>query len=109
MAHIRFHWSKACAAAFRLLKSALCSAPVLVYPDFSTDAGQFVLDTDASNLAIGGVLSDVQQGVERPIAFGSHILSTSERNYDASEREALALVQFLAHFRVYLLGRPFQA
>ena len=107
--HVKFHWSKACAASFRLLKSSLCSAPVLAYPDFSLDAGKFVLDTDASNLAIGGVLSQVQQGVERPIAFGSRILSKSERNYDASEREALALVHFLAHFRVYLLGRPFQA
>ena len=45
-------------SAFNELKHRLTIAPVLAYPDFSPDAGLFVLDTDASQpLGIGAVLS----------------------------------------------------
>eukprot|EP00117_Sycon_ciliatum_P033802 scpid24014/ scgid4942/ Retrovirus-related Pol polyprotein from transposon 17.6; Protease; Reverse transcriptase; Endonuclease len=105
----QFVWTKACDASFRALKSALSSAPVMAFPDFGPDAGPFLLDTDASKVSIGGVLSQVQDQVERPIAFGGRIMSKAERNYDASDREALALVFFANHFRHYLLGREFTA
>ena len=76
-------------------------------PDFSPDAEPFVLDTDASNVGMGGVLSQVQGGQERVIAFASQILSKSQRNYSTYDRELLAVVHFMQHFRCYLLGKPF--
>ena len=46
--------------------------------------GIFTLDTDASDLAIGTVLSQLPDGVEKVIAYGSRTLSKSERNYCAT-------------------------
>ena len=100
----RFNWTEPCQTAFNKLKEKLTSAPVLVFP---TRDGIFVLDTDASEIAIGAVLSQLQGGVEKVIAFGSRTLTKSERNYCATRRELLALVYFLRYFRAYLLGRPF--
>ena len=105
----RFAWSKACEAAFQALKRSLASAPVMAYPQFEDSAGAFILDTDASNVSIGAVLSQIQDGTERPIGYGSRVLTKAERNYDASDREALALVYFAEYFRHYLLARPFVA
>ena len=104
-----FMWTKSCDAAFTSLKRSLTTAPVLAYPDFSVSSGGFILDTDASKVAIGAVLSQMQDGEERPIAFGSRVLTKAERNYDASDRETLALVHFANQFRHYLLGRNFIA
>ena len=84
----------------------LTSAPVLAYPQFDKP---FILDTDASNVGIGGVLSQIQDGKECVIAYGSRSLTKSERNYCVTRRELLALVSFTRHFRCYLLGRHFTA
>lgn len=68
----------------------------------------FILDTDASNLGIGAVLSQEQDdGQEQVIAYGSRVLSKAERRYCVTRRELLAVVYFLQHFRPYLLGRHF--
>ena len=77
----RFNWSEDCEAAFQTLKQRLYFTPHQVLPDFSRDEGTFILDTDASETAIGAVLS--QKGnvnVERVIVYGSRGLSVSERN-----------------------------
>ena len=102
-----FVWTPACTAAFRYLKSRLTSAPILAYPDFSEDAGTFILDTDASQVGMGGVLSQVQGGQERVIAFSSKILTKSQRNYSTYDRELLSVITFVQHFRCYLLGQCF--
>ena len=57
-------------------KEALCDAPVLVLPKRNVE---FILDTDASNGAIGAVLSQVSDGVERPVAYYSKTLNRAER------------------------------
>ena len=74
---------------------------------FPTDDGLFILDTDASDETIGSVLSQVQLGREKVIAFGSHSLGKSERNYCATDRELLALKYFVQYYKHYLLGRKF--
>ena len=56
---------------------------------FPTDDGLFILDTDASDETIGAVLSQVQLGREKVIAFGSQSLGKSERNYCATDRETI--------------------
>jgi hypothetical protein len=99
-----FEWLPSHSEVFERLKTALVSAPVLAYPQ--TD-GKFILDTDASDVAIGAVLSQVQDGVVRVIAFASNTLSPSQRNYCTTRKELVAVVQFTRHFRHYLLGRPF--
>lgn len=71
------------------------------------NGGLFILDTDASNDAIGAVLSQIQDGKEKVIAYGSRTLTKSERNYCITRREMLALVYFIKHFKHYLIGREF--
>jgi hypothetical protein len=97
----KFVWTSECGLAFEALQQALISAPILSYPQ---SGGQFVLDTDASNFAIGCVLSQVQDGEEKVVAYGSKSLSKSERNYCVTRRELLAIVVFLKKYKHYLGG-----
>ena len=100
-----FKWSDESQSAFEELKQRLISAPVLAYPDFSK---KFVLDTDASDLGIGAVLSQVDdEGREHVIAYASRLLSKPERRYCVTRRELLAVVVFTKHFRHFLIGRHF--
>lgn len=99
-----FEWNSDCQDAFEELKKTLVSAPILGYP---RTEGKFILDTDASNTAIGGVLSQLQDGEERVIAYFSKVLSKPERNYCVTRRELLAVVKSIEHFHKYLYGRHF--
>ena len=65
----------------------------------------FILDSDASDTAIGCVLSQKQDGVEKVIAYGSKMLSSSQRSHCVTYRELLAVVEFVRHYKHYLLGR----
>src|SRR5881296_2086844 len=71
------------------------------------DEGEFRLDTDAYNRAIGAVLSQVKDGDYRFIAYASRTLNGPERNYCVTRKELLAVVYFTKQFRSYLLGREF--
>ncbi len=57
-------------------EGALCKAPVLAYPDPDEP---YIINMDASNLAIGAVLSQVQDGEEKVIMYGSKSFSWSQR------------------------------
>ena len=98
----RFDWTQACVTAFEQMKTKLTEAPVLAYPEKDS---QYILDTDASNLGIGAVLSQVQNGTERVIAYASKALSATQKKYCTTYRELLAVVVFVKHFRHYLLGQ----
>ena len=100
-----FLWTTECQVAFETLRKKLVEAPILAYPSSEED---FILDTDASATGIGAVLSQVQDGVERPIAYASRGLSKSERNYSVTKRELLAVVFYCKYFRHYLIGRKFK-
>ena len=92
----KFSWTGECNDAFTELKSRLASAPILTYPDIEQD---FILDTDASGVGIGAILSQKQGGQEKVIAYFSKVLSKSERNYCVTRRELLAIVEkFLMNF-----------
>ena len=92
-------------AAFEEIKRKLCAAPQLAHPDLERP---FTLYTDASNIAVGAILLQRDSnGVERPVSFFSKKLSSAQRNYSTFERECLAVICALEHFRVYLLGRKF--
>ena len=96
-----FQWTEETQQSFDRLKRALVEAGTLAfpYPDIPC-----ILDTDASDVAMGAVLSQVIDGVERPIAFFSRVLNGAQRNYCPTRRELLAVVAALQHFRHYLLG-----
>ena len=100
----QFTWGPTQKEAFESLKERLCSAPVLAFPDFKLP---FILTTDASKVAVGAILSQVQNGIERPIAYASRQLNNAERAYTVSEQEMLALVWATKQFRCYLFGKQF--
>lgn len=102
--NVKFEWSNEARDAFLKIKESLCRGPVLAYPCFDRP---FILDTDASNFGIGAVLSQMQEGQEKVIAYGSKTLSKSERNYSTYMRELLAVVTFVQKFRPYLEGSEF--
>ena len=95
-----FHWSELQDLAFKDIKSALTSAPVLAHPDPSK---RFEVSTDASKFAVGATLS--QDG--HPIAYLSHRLSSTEERWDTGDQELLAFIIALREWDVYLKGRPF--
>ena len=99
-----FHWIDDHDLAFNRLKEALTSAPCLAYP---LPEATFILDTDASKYAIGAELSQVQNGVERTIAYASNILLPAQKRYCVTRKELLAVVKFTDQFRHYLLGKEF--
>ena len=90
------------------VRQALLGAPLLHQP---TEDGCYILDTDASDVVIAGVLCQIQQkdGVKRecPIAFGSKSLSETEMRYGAPKAEMLAAVYFLEKYRPYLTRGAF--
>ena len=87
------------------LRYYIVEAPILAYPS-SKQEDKYILDTDASLVGISGVLSQIQNGVERVIAFGSQSLSKAQQNYCTTYRELLAVVVFTRNYRHYLLGQP---
>ena len=91
--------------AFEDLKEKLVTAPILAYPQF--DGEPFIVDCDWSKDALGGVLSQVQDGQERVIAYGARRTNKAERNYSSNKGELAAVIHFLKTWRYYLLHRKF--
>ena len=99
-----FVWGSAQEKAFETLKKALCSAPILCLPDFSKP---FVVNTDASDIAVGAVLQqDFGKGLQ-PIAYDSRKLNDVERRYSTYDKELLAIVNACQTWRHYLRGTKF--
>ncbi|KAL6419674.1 hypothetical protein ACFW04_011286 [Cataglyphis niger] len=100
----RWIWGEAEATAFKRLKAALTTAPVLACPDFNR---RFILQTDASTSGLGAVLTQYHEDGERVIAYASRTLSGAEANYSATELECLAVVWGVRRMRDYLEGYAF--
>ena len=100
-------WEKEHQEAFEELKEKITSQPVLSLPKRE---GKFRVETDTSGHAIGGVLSQEQDGKWRPIAFLSRTMQAAEQNYEIYDKELLAIVEALAKWRQYLLDvvEPFE-
>ena len=80
---VEFHWEKNQEEAFNTLKERLCNQPILILPDLSKP---FILATDASNEAIGAVLSQIQEDDELPVSYLSRTLNKAEKNYSTTEK-----------------------
>ena len=89
---------------FEYLISVLCSDRVLWLP---RDDDHFTLHTDASYKGVGGVLSALRDGVERPVGYFSKALTETEKRYSATEIECLAIYRSVDHFAIHFLGRTF--
>lgn len=100
---VKFVWTNECEKAFCELRGYLSSKPLLVRPDYDDT---FVITTDASNYAIGAVLSN-EKTTDRPIAFASRALVGAEVRYHTIEKELLAIVWACEHFRHYIYNQRF--
>ena len=94
-------WNDGLNVEFCYLKDALCVIPSLTLLD------KFVLQTDASGVGLGAVLSVTRDGMELPVAFYSRKLQPRERKYSATELEGLAVIAAVGHFDAYLVTHPF--
>lgn len=100
-----FIWTEACQVSFETLKRKLTSAPILAYPNMNKP---FILTTDASNSAIGYILSQKDKGNrEHVIAYGGRSLSKPERNWSASDVECLAVIEGIREYKTYLSNNEF--
>ena len=94
-------WTDSTQDAFLNLKRALTTTPVLGLPNFTQP---FVVECDACGTGIGAVLQ--QHG--RPLAYFIQHLKGSALSLSTYEKEMLAIVKFVRHWRPYLLGRTFR-
>ena len=105
----KFTWNNAAEESFQKIKTELCEAPVL---GMSTEKGMYVLDTDASVVAISGILRQEQEWngktVLRKISYGSQVLSDTEMKYGAPKAEMFAVVTFVDKYRSYLGSEPYK-
>ena len=101
-------WNNAADESFQRKKKEFCETPVLGMP---TEKRMYVLDTDASVVAISGILNQEQEWngkrVLRPIIHGSKVLSDTEMKYGAPKAETFAVVTFVEKYRAYLFSEPF--
>ena len=96
-----FKWTDAAQKSFDSLKVAFTSAPILKIADYSK---QFVLETDASDYALGSVLSQEFDGKLHPIAFYSKKFTSTEANWEIHDKELYAIITSLRHWRHFLLA-----
>ena len=96
-----FIWNPNHESSFQLIKHLLTSPPVLKLPDFSKP---FILTTDASLSAIGGVLAQEFSDGIHPICYESKKLNDTEKNYPIHELECYAIVHCFKKFRCYIEG-----
>ena len=100
-----FIWTDKCQKSFKTLKYLMTSAPILAFADYTQP---FILQTDASGVGLGAILSQIQNGYKRVIAYASRGLSPAETRYPAHKLEFLALKWAVTDkLRDYLLGNKF--
>jgi hypothetical protein len=101
-----WQWKEGQQQAFETLRDLMCQQPVLKQPDFTKP---FAVFTDASAYGVGAILS--QEGGPNtqnrtkfhPVAYYSATFTETERNYDVYDRELLAIMKAITHWRPYLI------
>lgn len=99
---VPFEWTEEHQRVFEESKTWLRENSVLTHYQ---DHLPLIISVDASGNGVGGVLSHIIDGEERPILFVSSTLSSAEKNYSNVEREALALVFAVKRFHKYIYGK----
>jgi hypothetical protein len=98
---VAFDFDEKCLEAFRTLKTALVSAPIIQPPDWSQP---FEIMCDASDYAVGTVLGQRKEGRVHVIYYASKTLSGVQLNYATTEKELLAVVFAFEKFRSYIVN-----
>ena len=99
-----WNWTTNCNTAFETLRQTMITSPVLMLPDHEKP---FTLITDASDYTTGAILEQKDAlGRSHPIAYFSKSLQPAERNYEIHDKELLAIIHALKHFRHYIQGSP---
>lgn len=93
-------WSDEATNAFVALENALVHAPLLALPDATQP---FVIETDASNVRIGAILSQVGH----PVAFVRKVLSVNNQLLSVYDKELLTIVHAVSKWHQYLSIHPF--
>ena len=101
--NLPFEWGPEQLQAFQTLRRQLTCAPVLALPN---EVDPFKVEVDTSGYALGGVLSQFQNGKWHPVAFISRTMSEAELNYEIYDKELLAIMYAMEQWRHYLLGTP---
>ena len=98
---VKWEWNSSSEDAFQDLKDKLVKYPVLLaFPDWQRE---FYLQTDASSIAVGAILSQKDRlGKLRPLGYSSSGLTKAQRNYSAGELECWALIAASRKWRDYL-------
>ena len=91
----KFVWEKECKESFEELKSHLTTAPVVRAPNWQLP---FEVMCDASDLAIGAILGQREDGKPHVVHYASKTFNEAQRNYTTTEKEFLALVYALEKF-----------
>ena len=97
----KFVWETDCQESCEELKSHLTTAPIVRAPNWQFP---FKVMCDASDLAIGAVLGQREDGKPHVVYYASKTLNEAQRNYTTTEKELLAVVYALDKFRAYLVG-----
>ena len=101
----QFLWGDEEEKAFRTLIEKLISFPILRQPDFNRG---FIVICDASNSAIGAILAQKDDDRKEYVcAYASRLLKGAECHYGISEKECLAVLWAIKHFRIYIYGKRF--
>lgn len=103
--NVSWKWTLEQEQAFKDLKESFITELLLYRPNFKFP---FILKCDASNHAVAGELSQVQDEVEVPIQFVSRILKPCEIKYSITSKEMLAIIYSISKLRHYLLGKKFK-
>lgn len=103
--NVNFKWTEDHQYSFNEIKNQLLQMPILNFPDFSKE---FIVTTDASNLACGAVISQIQEGNDVPIAFASKSFTPGESHKSVIEKELTAIHWAINKFRPYLYGYKFK-
>ena len=100
----KIEWTSECEEALRMVQKILSDKPILILPTLNKT---FVVQTDASNVGIAGVLLQQHEGKLHPVAYVSRKLLERETRYSTIEKECLAIVWTLKKLDRYLWGQKF--
>ena len=103
----KLDWTEKCNEAIVTLTQKLAEPPILAYPNFSETASEFILTTDASNLAAGATLTQKQHGAEAVLAYASMTFLMAEHQYNATESKLAAIRLAVRRFKPLLYDRRY--
>jgi len=104
--NVKFIWNSEAESAFNKLKDAFLTNEILIYPDSNKE---FIVETDASDFAVGCILSQISEidDLVHPIAFHSRSLNKAELNYTIYDKEILAIITAFDVWHYHLEGAKF--